>query len=491
MANQIYKAYKIHILPIIADMLEDETSFAIQKAFSKALIGVSHYFGSPNFSPLIPLERALEVHDQKKWAKTHQKAVKAFVDDASIPLYPLYKRNIKDPFTIVIISTTCSGGNHSVALSIANFLVKQPNIQAFIIDVEEIAQKYDPMMIATDTYTYDMVYSHILQKNNNLDVIKARKDLYREIENYIPNNFLYALKAKVISLSPDLIISTRSYTCDDFSLAMLGVPFRLCHADYELCPSLLSYYRCIPSEMIRFWIPTMKSSMFKPLFQTMNRLDFYNEEDNEHILFTKLGEIMQTSAEGVRQNFELIGYPCANFYEIKDKRSLKKKWGIEPHEIPIFIVMGKYSTASIKNIFDYLKSAKTQLPLKYIFICGKNESLKRELEKSAPSKMVICGLLSPTEMNEVMNISSLGISKAGGATIAESIVTKTPILLIDFYPWEEVNADYLIQIGLGIKTDPSVPLIKQIEDILGSNKVKNLTYEHWENNLSEKIKQLM
>lgn len=105
--------------------------------------------------------------------------------------------------------------------------------------------------------------------------------------------------------------------------------------------------------------------------------------------------------------------------------------------------------------------------------------------------MVICGLLSPTEMNEVMNISSLGISKAGGATIAESIVTKTPILLIDFYPWEEVNADYLIQIGLGIKTDPSVPLIKQIEDILGSNKVKNLTYEHWENNLSEKIKQLM
>ncbi len=462
MANQIYGAYQTHILPIVSE----------ESLFAKSLVQVAHYFGSPEFSPEIPLEMSLKMNGLEEWGKLHHEEIKTFVQEASRPLYHLQKKE-KEEFPVVIISTSCSGGNQSVALSIANWLQSKPNVRVVVIDAEEVAKEHDPMMLATGTYTYDMIYSHILQKNNDLSVIKDRKKLYREMINYIPNNYLCALKLKVLSHQPDLIISTRSYTCDDLSLATLGVPFRLCHADFELCPSLCSYYRSIPSKNIRFWVPILKPGMFKPLFEHMDLLHLYNEEDDVATLFAKLG------SQNLSESFELAGYPCANFYEIDDKQALRKKWGIHSQEIPIFIVMGKHSTQALQHIFYELKGAKTHPSLKYIFICGENEALKEELQKSAPDTMQILGLLTPAEMNEVMNLSKLGISKAGGATVSEALSTRTSLLMLGFYPWEEVNAIHLVKSGLGTIMNPQVPLIEQIETAIQADPIHLPPEKDW------------
>lgn len=487
MANQIYEAYKLHLLPILIQPFDDNTFYIIHHAFSKALIQVCHYFGSPNFSPLESLIKALDLQDQAAWTELHATALSAFVADASAPLYPSYEKKTDGPFTVAVISTTCSGGNDSTARSVASLLALQPNVRTIIIDVEELAQEHDPVMIATNTYTYDMIYSHILQKTNELNIIKKRKLFCREIQTFIPNNLLHVLKEKILLVNPDLIISTRSYTCDDISLATLGIPFRLFHPDYELCPSLCSYYRSVPSDKVRFWIPSVKPMMFKPLFQHMNREDLYNERDGHRALFKKLGTLMNTTSKNAKSHFELIGYPCENFYEISNKTLLQKKWGITSSEIAIFIVMGKHSTASMQNIFHELREAKTNYPFKFFFICGKNATLQNELQESAPSSMVICGLLTPQEMNEIMNLSSLGISKAGGATVSEAVATRTPLLLVDSYPWEEINATYLIELGLAKKADPKVPLIEQIERCLRELRVKNTKQKDWRSHVIEKI----
>lgn len=479
-ADIVYRAYKNHILPIVFKISEDGTSNAANEAFAKALVEVCVLFGNSMYSPEESFLQAL-LHQNKygaQWIDEYSKEIIDFINEANTFLYPLPQRKQTGNLNVVIITTTISGGNHSAAESIANYLKTKKNINPILIDVEDIAKEVDPLMTATGIYTYDMTYSSIFQKTNDFFVLIDRKRLNREIQQYIPSTLLSTLKQKIASISPDLIISTRSYTSDDLALASLGIPLRLFHPDFELSPSMCVYYWKVNSDFIRFWLPTFSPSMFKPLFEKYNRLDIYNENDNESDLIEKLSKLLNISPHAFKSQFEVLGYPCSNFFRIDEEShysELRQKWGIIEDEIPIFIVMGKYGAKTVKDIFDQLFHAKTKFPLKYLFICGKNADLKDELEKKLDGskyegkRFVIHGLLSPSEMNEIMNISKMGISKAGGATVVESVMTKCPLLIMCSYPWEEMNASYLIKVGLATKYDPEKTLIEQIENCMCTN----------------------
>lgn len=110
------------------------------------------------------------------------------------------------------------------------------------------------------------------------------------------------------------------------------------------------------------------------------------------------------------------------------------------------------------------------------------------------AKFVVHGLLSPTEMNELMNISQMGISKAGGATVIESLMTNTHLLLMHSYPWEEVNASYLMERGLATKYDSTKGLIEQIVECIERHKNNgktNVSLEDWQANLKLHLESLM
>lgn len=479
-ADIVYEAYKNHILPVVSKMPEDETSNAANGAFTQALVEICMLFGNSRYSPEESFLQALLHQDEygAQWVDEYSKEITNFINDANISLYPLPQKEQTGIFNVVIITTTASGGNHSAAESIANYLKTRKNINPILIDVEDIAQEVDPLLLATGVCTYDMTYSLIFQKTNDFFALIDRKRLNKEIQQYIPSTLLSKLKQKIVSIHPDLIISTRSYTSDDLALASLGIPLRLFHPDFELCPSMCSYYRKVNPDSIRFWLPTFCASMFKPLFEKYHRLDVYNENDGESVLLDKLSKILNTSPHSFKEQFEVIGYPCLNFFHIDEeshRSELRQKWGINENEIPIFIAMGKNGTKALKDIFDQLLNTKSQFPIKYLFVCGKNADLKEELEKKLSDskieekRFIIHGLLSPNEMNEIMNISKLGISKAGGATVVESIMTKCPLLIMFSYPWEKINAAYLLKVGLAIKYDPIKKLIEQIENCLYKN----------------------
>lgn len=502
-AETVYKAYKNHIMPVVVNLPEDGTSNAANEAFSRALIEICLLFGHPKYLPEQPFFCALKQQGDygNLWVDKHQQALKAFVQEANTPLYKLREKKDSDIYTIVIITTTVSGGNYSVALSISEHLSKYKNIKTILIDVEDVAKEHDPVMLATDTYTYDMIYSAIFQKTNDFSVIQERKKMIREIQQYIPNTLLAKLKHKVASLKPDLIISTRAYTSDDFAFATLGVPFKLLHTDYELCPSLCSYYRHVPSDWIQYWLPSGRASMFKPLFENHNRLDSYNENDDYETVLKKMSPFLNVSSDQLKSQFQVIGYPCSHFFRIDDpaeQQRLRHKWGIQEHELPIFIVMGKHSTGALKEIFDNLIEAQTELSLKYIFICGQNSELKNQLQtaidnvKSSKNKFIIHGLLTPAEMNEVMNISTMGISKAGGATVIEALITNRHLLLMHSYPWEQINGSYLKELGLATQYDSTRQLIKQIEECVKSCQLNSefvLPKDNWQHNLMLQLPQ--
>lgn len=494
-AQHIHTAYSRHILPIVLKEGDSE-----EKSFQNAFLEVCLLFGNPKDSPEEAFLSSLyhQGPSGKKWLEEYLPNIVAFVKESNQSLYPRIQQD-SEVFTVVVLTTTCSGGNLSIANALTGYLGSKKDVRVVQIDTETIANEVDPVMMATGALTYEGIYAKIFQKTNDFSVIPGRKELNKEIHPYIPSNFLSVLKKKVIDLQPDLIISTRSYLTEDIALSTLGVPFRMMHVDFELCSSLNSYYRKVSSNSIRFWLHSFEPSMFRPLFEAYGCLDLYSTTDSLTTMMKKMSQFLQVPLEEFEKQFEVIGYPASSeFYRIDDQdllKSLRIKWGVKEKEIPVFIMMGKHSTKGSKKVFKSLLESKAKLPLKYLFVCGKNENLKEKLEltllngeKAIAERFRILGLLSPKEMNEVMNISSFGISKSGAASVIEMMATNGYALLMHSYPWEKINGSLLIGLGAALEYDSRKPLMDQIEECV-KNSQKKPFYDltKWQENLSEKI----
>ena len=148
-----------------------------------------------------------------------------------------------------------------------------------------------------------------------------------------------------------------------------------------------------------------------------------------------------------------------------------KKWDIKTEEIPVLVSMGKNGVGVLEEIFDELQKFsddRLRLPIKYIFVCGKNVDLQMRLEQKnlnhKNSGFKICGLLSAQEMNELMNVCPLYVTKPGGAASSEALETGTHLLMMCSHPWEEANGAKIERLGIGQRLQEDKPLALQIED---------------------------
>lgn len=466
----IHRAYQKHIAPILPEELVP--------GFSKALIKVSYFFGSQKPSPERGFWIALREEGCSSWAEKKSQEIASFVSDANLPAHLPKKERKEGPFTIVLLTTTASGGNESVTHGIVNFLSAYKNIQTVVVDVETLAKKTDPIMLASGVVTYDGLYASVFQQQENADILIQRDVVTRQLGKYIPSRLGSLLKERLLEINPNLIISTRSYSLDDLPLATLDIPFRMLHCDYELSFFLLDIYGKADSDRIRFWLPSMEPAIFKPLFIKANRLDLYNERDNQQKLIEKVALVLGITPEEVQKQFECIGYPTrSEFKSITDAKELEilqKKWDVQPDEILILVSMGKNGVATLEKIYDQLANLPPH-QWKFIFICGKNEELKTKLKNrlssSLANRFTICGFLSPEEMNELMNLAPIKITKPGGAVTTEALVTKTYLLMMGSHPWEKANGDKIEKLGLGQQLRSDLPLEVQIEESLAKAKV--------------------
>ena len=400
----------------------------------------------------------------------------AFVAQANCPARPnIIQRQDSDVFTIVILTTSASGGNQSVANAIQTYLAQYKNIRSIVIDSEAIAKETDLIMLATGATTYDGIYATDYQQNNlGMDSLFKRDLVSKELGKYIPSCFGLKLKELVREIRPDLILSTRSYCIDDIPLCTLGVPFRMIHCDYELALLLMDLYGKIGPEMMKFWVTGMEPQFFRPLFVKTNRLDLYNALDSQEILMQKLALITGQPLERIQGQFELFGYPVrSQFYRIEETErleKLRKKWNLKPNEVPILVSMGRNGVGILEEIFNELSAfTHDRFSVKYFFVCGTNEGLQaklKHLNSTLDTKNCeILGLLPPEEMNELMNLCPLTISKPGGAFTSEALETGTYLLtLYTTHPWEEANGAKLESLGFGKRLQVDQPLGQQINE---------------------------
>lgn len=235
------------------------------------------------------------------------------------------------------------------------------------------------------------------------------------------NLFSQKMHKKVQDFQPDILIASHAFPCGMLSLMkekhQIKTPLVAIITDYHIHPFWFHQHidrYIIPSDQLKF---TLLERGVKP-------------------------EQIWSFGLPLREEFSHM----PNSQEAKALLGLNEK-------TTLLIMGGGLGLGSIERIVKNLRIR--DLDLQIIVITGKNEALRRKLEKSSGANILIVkGFVHDMALH--IAAADVVISKPGGLTVAEVLSSKKPFILLSPIPGqEEKNAEFLLNHGLAIKvSDP-------------------------------------
>lgn len=115
--------------------------------------------------------------------------------------------------------------------------------------------------------------------------------------------------------------------------------------------------------------------------------------------------------------------------------------------------------------------ALSDLPLQLLVVCGRNQTVKENLEFLNPRlPMRVFGFVN--NIPELMGASDVVVTKAGPGTICEAFAAQRPIILYDAVPGqEEGNVDYVVNNGAGAWCPTPWAVLRQLKQWLAHPEV--------------------
>jgi processive 1,2-diacylglycerol beta-glucosyltransferase len=164
------------------------------------------------------------------------------------------------------------------------------------------------------------------------------------------------------------------------------------------------------------------------------------------------------------------------FNEPADKNSIKENLKLDPDLKTILIMGGGQGLGPIKAIVKSLDKVKSEI--QEIIITGTNKKLYNSLKKKIKEykkKILLYGYIN--NVNELMSISDIVITKPGGITTSEALAKRIPLIIVKPIPGQEMNNTvYLMDQRAAIKIDKPKLTNEVIEDLLSNpEKLKRLS----------------
>jgi processive 1,2-diacylglycerol beta-glucosyltransferase len=196
--------------------------------------------------------------------------------------------------------------------------------------------------------------------------------------------------------------------------------------------------------------------------------------------------------EGLKENLvdrgiplnkvQITGIPISpNFSRSKDRKNLKKKWGIKEDLFTILLMGGGQGMGSLKEIVVSL--ARSHLPIQLLVVTGINRRLRnkfRRMQSKLDLPLKVFGYTR--KIDELMEISDLLISKPGGLTTAEALAKSLPLGIVDSLAGQERrNKEFLLEKELAFE-------LKNKEGIVGliGHLLNDFSYlEEWQRHIED------
>jgi len=156
-----------------------------------------------------------------------------------------------------------------------------------------------------------------------------------------------------------------------------------------------------------------------------------------------------------------------------DKKEIFKKFSLDQGLSTALIMGGTQGLGPIKELVTLLD--RSPLALQMIIVSGTNKRLFRWLgrrRRNFRKKTVI--LPFANNIDELMHISTVIITKPGGITTAEALARGLPMLIVNPIPGQEtMNTKFLLNEGVAVKAQNPADVAIVLEELLyNKNKLK-------------------
>ena len=174
------------------------------------------------------------------------------------------------------------------------------------------------------------------------------------------------------------------------------------------------------------------------------------------------------------ENVVVTGIPIgAKFLIEVDAAMIRKRMGLRD-DLPVLLVLGGgFGMGPVAQIMTELN--KFERTVQVVVVCGRNQDLQRELavqEKKHPTHVL--GFV--TNMQELMAVADLVITKPGGLTSSEALAMGKPLFMLNPIPGQEAaNSDFLLEHGAAAKANRVEDLPYRLDKLIGSAKLGEMS----------------
>jgi len=151
------------------------------------------------------------------------------------------------------------------------------------------------------------------------------------------------------------------------------------------------------------------------------------------------------------EKIRVFGIPVDRVFSTrKDKGQLCAKLGIKDNCSTVLIGSGGFGVGPIEELVKELSGAKQCRQL--LVVCGKNPKLHKEISEFAgSSETAIKAYGFVDNMDELMEVSDIIVTKSGGMTSSEAMAKGLPMIITSAIPGQEArNCKYLVKAGAAI-----------------------------------------
>lgn len=197
---------------------------------------------------------------------------------------------------------------------------------------------------------------------------------------------------------------------------------------------------------------------------------FWDNQPCDHY-FVATEEARRTlAARGIPMaDMTVTGIPIDPLFAVeKDVAALRKKHKVGGDRPTVLLMAGGFGVGPIERMFDAAIEVGT--PLDLIVVCGKNAKLKAKLEKvDTPERHRVQVMGFTKEMDELLAIADLIVSKPGGLTTSECLARGVPMAIVNPIPGQESrNSDFLLEHGAAIKINSLAAMTYKLDELLGN-----------------------
>ena len=166
----------------------------------------------------------------------------------------------------------------------------------------------------------------------------------------------------------------------------------------------------------------------------------------------------------------VTGIPIqSKFAKIHQREELLKKFSLRLDVSTVLIVGGQFAYETLERILRGIESVHGK-NVQFIIVAGRDKSLKEALEKSnldTNNHIKVFGFVD--NMDELMTVSDIIFSKAGGLTVSECMAKGLPMVINRVIPGqEEDNVVYLSSKGAAVHVDSAGGIIQAVNDLIGN-----------------------